>query len=230
MFLHLKGYAMLVSLQIKLVLKITILLSAVYFGLTVYTVLMAPKELTELLYSESSAYEVFSYWLWGGLALLTLASSMSMRLRVSAATAALLMGARELDMHKSLFSMSFIKTRFYTSAEITLNEKIIGVTLIILLLVLAAYLFSKLLQRMRQQGLDLSMLLLLIGLSMGVVGKILDRFSSQMRELLNIVVTDEARLMVMALEESAEMIMPVILMIAVLTYNNAQKQHKGYGS
>lgn len=65
MFLHLKGYAMLVSLQMKLVLKITILLSAVYFGLTVYTVLMAPKELTELLYSESSAYEVFSYWLWG---------------------------------------------------------------------------------------------------------------------------------------------------------------------
>ena len=149
---------------------------------------------------------------------------MSLRLRISVAVAALLMGARELDMHKSLFSMSFIKTKFYTSADISFNEKLIGATILILILLLAGYLLAQLLQRMKQRRLDAPLALMLMGFGMGLVSKVLDRFSSQMRELFNIYVTNETRLMIMALEESLEMIIPVFLIVALLIYNATQKQ------
>lgn len=215
---------MVVTSQLKLVLQITLLLLSLYLGLTVHTVLKASPEITKFLYSETSVYEVFSHWLWGVLALLSLISSMSLRLRISVAVAALLMGARELDMHKSLFSMSFIKTKFYTSADISFNEKLIGATILILILLLAGYLLAQLLQRMKQRRLDAPMALMLMGFGMGLVSKVLDRFSSQMRELFNIFVTNETRLMIMALEESLEMIIPVFLIVALLIYNATQKQ------
>lgn len=216
---------MVVTSQTKLVVQTTLLLFSLYLGLTVHTVLIAPPEITEFLYSETSVYEVFSHWLWGVLAILSLISIMPLRLRISVAAAALLMGARELDMHKSLFSMSFIKTKFYTSADITLNEKLIGVTILILILLLAGYLLAQLLQRMKQRCLDAPLALMLIGFGMGLVSKVLDRFSSQMRELFNIFVTNETRLMIMALEESLEMIMPVFLIMALLIYNASKKQN-----
>lgn len=215
---------MVVTSQTKLVVQATLLLFSLYLGLTVHTVLIAPPAITEFLYSETSAYEVFSHWLWGVLALLSLISIMPLRLRISVAAAALLMGARELDMHKSLFSMSFIKTKFYSSADITLNEKLIGVTILILILLLAGHLLAQLLQRMKQRHLDAPLALMLMGFGIGLVSKVLDRFCSQMREFFIISVTNETRLMIMALEESLEMIMPVFFIMALLIYN-ASKKH-----
>lgn len=208
---------MVISLQIKLVLQVTLLLLALYLGLTVHTVLTAPPSVAALLYSETSAYEVFSYWLWGLLALLSLTSNMPVRTRIAISAAALIMAARELDMHKSLFSMSFIKTKFYTSPDIIISDKLIGAAIIALILTLAIYLIRKFIANIKKRHLDISSLFVIIGLGLGALSKILDRFSSQMRELFDIIVTSETRLMVMALEESLEMIVPALLIIALLT-------------
>lgn len=46
------------------------------------------------------------------------------------AVAAILLGMREMDFHKRVFEVSFIKTNFYRSAEIPMMDKILGFILL----------------------------------------------------------------------------------------------------
>lgn len=205
--------------------RILLLLLAVYLGIAAYIALQAPHEVTAFLYSEQGPYEVFSAWLWLLLGVISLCSrALQPRTRIAAGLAALLMGARELDMHKSLFSMSFIKTNFYKSADIPLHDKLEGGVILLALLALVLYLLVRMVQHLRRRGIsDTSALLLLTALVLGAGSKVLDRFSSQMHELFQIDVSAGVRQMVMVMEESLEMTMPLLLILALLTYRRSTR-------
>lgn len=204
--------------------RILLLLLAVYLSLAAYVALKAPHEVTAFLYSEQGPYEVFSAWLWLLLGVISLCSrALQPRTRIAAGLAALLMGARELDMHKSLFSMSFIKTNFYKSADIPLHDKLEGGVILLAMLALVLYLLVRMVQHLRRRGISDTSALLLTALVLGAGSKVLDRFSSQMHELFQIDVSAGVRLMVMVMEESLEMTMPLLLILALLTYRRSTR-------
>ncbi len=206
-------------------LRILLMLLGIYLGLAAYIATQAPPEVTAFLYSEEGPYEVFSAWLWLLLACMTLFSpALQPRTRFAAGLTALLMGARELDMHKSPFSMSFIKTNFYQSHDIPLQDKLQGGSILLIMLVLALYLLIRMVRHLRRHGIgDTPALLLLCGLALGTVSKALDRFSSQMYQFFQIEISAGIRQMVVVMEESLEMTMPLLLILALLTYRRSTR-------
>ncbi|MEL0027307.1 MAG: hypothetical protein VW625_01370 [Perlucidibaca sp.] len=200
-------------------LRIVLVVLAVYLGIAAFIACDAPRDLAHYLYSEQGPYETVSVWLWlilAGQALLT--RSLHAHTRITAALAALLMGAREMDLHKSLFSTSFIKMPFYKSPTISLHDKLLGGLLLLALAALLVYLGITLFRHLRNRGLsDTPTLLLVSGLFLGAVSKALDRFSSQMHELFSIEVTAATRWLIVSLEESLEMTLPLFFILALLT-------------
>src|SRR5690606_11246551 len=69
--------------------------------------------------------------------------------RVFTAIAATLLGLREMDFHKQVFEMSFIKTNFYRSAEIPLMDKLLGFILLLGIIFVFLVLAKKLVQTIR---------------------------------------------------------------------------------
>ena len=191
-----------------------------YLGIAAYIALKAPLEVSTFLYSESGPYEVFSTVLWLVLAgLVLLQSQLQLRVRLASSIAALLMCSRELDMHKALFTMSFIKTNFYKSPDIPFHDKVAGGLALLVMIALLVYLAKRMLLFLRTQASsDTSAHLLVYSLALGAISKILDRFSSQMHELFNIAVPANARLAIVAMEESLELALPLLLILALLTY------------
>ena len=206
-------------------LRIISCLLFVYAGLASYIALYAPPEIAEYLYSETGPYEVFSVGLWFVLTPVAwLNSSLSTRTRIITGIAAVLLGARELDLHKSLFSMSFIKTSFYKSTTIPFQDKVLGALLLIAIIALIVQLGMSFFRHLRQRGVnDLPTLLLVIGLVLGVLCKFLDRFASQMRELFAIQIDPATRQFVGALEESFEMVVPLFIILALLMHTRKSR-------
>lgn len=206
-------------------LRIIFCLLIVYAGLASYIALNAPPEVSKYLYSEAGPYEVFSVGLWFVLAPAAwLNSALSTRTRITAGITALLLGARELDLHKSLFSTSFIKTSFYKSETIPFQDKIMGALLLIAIIALIVQLGMSFFRHLRQRGVnDLPTLLLVIGLILGILCKVLDRFASQMRELFAIQVDPASRQFIGALEESFEMALPLFLILALLIHTRKSR-------
>lgn len=206
-------------------LRIIILLLAIYLGIAARIALDAPVDVAHYLYSEQGPYETASAWLWLVLAGFTLlCRDLQPRTRISAGLAALLMGAREMDLHKSLFGTSFIKVPFYKSASIPLYEKLLGGLLLLALAALLIHLAIALVRQLRKRGLnDTPTLLLFTGLVLGAASKVLDRFSSQMHELFAIEISASIRLLVVALEESLEMTLPLFFILALLTLRRSSR-------
>ena len=117
------------------VIGISLLLIFLYIGISLHTAFTAPLIVTEYLFSEEGAYEVFSPLLWFVLAFLCLVKlKLQFSTRILSALAALMLGLREMDLHKSLFEMSFIKTNFYKSPDIALTDKLLGFTLLMVMI------------------------------------------------------------------------------------------------
>lgn len=60
--------------------------------------------------------------------------------------------------------------------------------------------------------------MLLGGLFLGACSKLLDRLNSQLNELFHIVLNPDTRLAIVAIEESLEMLTPLLLTLALHTY------------
>lgn len=132
------------------ILFISFLLIALYLGICIHTALNAPASVTQYLFSESGAFEVMSPWLWYLLAVLCLLNvEIKLNTRVFTAIAATLLGLREMDFHKQVFEMSFIKTNFYRSAEIPLMDKLLGFILLLGIIFVFLVLAKKLVQTIR---------------------------------------------------------------------------------
>ena len=61
-------------------------------------------------------------------------------------------------------------------------------------------------------------LLVLLALVTGILSKIMDRLGSQLKALFDIHLAAQQRLMVTGLEESLEMLIPVLLIVALICH------------
>lgn len=152
-------------------LSILLTLLSVYLGMAAYITLHAPLDVVSFLYSEVGPYEVFSAGLWILLGILTLLSSaLQPRTRIIGGIAALMMWARELDMHKSLFCVSFIKTNFYLNPDISLYNKVGGGLILLIITAVVVYLTVCMGTHLRHRHINNTRsLLLLSGLVLGIV-------------------------------------------------------------
>lgn len=205
------------------VIGISLLLIFLYIGISLHTAFTAPLVVTEYLFSEEGAYEVFSPLLWFVLAFLCLVKlKLQFSTRILSALAALMLGLREMDLHKSLFEMSFIKTNFYKSPDIALTDKLLGFTLLMVMiyvLVALAKRFYKVLRNIKQD-LDISYIYVVFTIGIAALSKVLDRMTSQLNELFDIQLIRSTQVAIMTAEESFEMLLPVLLIVAVLSYRN----------
>ena len=156
------------------VIGISLLLIFLYIGISLHTAFTAPLVVTEYLFSEEGAYEVFSPLLWFVLAVLCLKNlKLQFSTRILTALAALMFGLREIDLHKSLFEMSFIKTNVYESSDIALTDKLLGFTLLMVMiyvLVALAKRFYKVLRNIKQD-LDISYIYVVFTIGIAALSK-----------------------------------------------------------
>jgi hypothetical protein len=209
--------------KIARVIGISLLLIVIYIGLSLHTAVTAPLSVTEYLFSEEGAYEVFSPLLWYLLAILCVFNTkMLMSTRILSALAAVLLGMREMDLHKSLFEMSFIKTNFYRSPDIAITDKLLGFAILMFMVYLLVALGKRFYNVLRniKQDFDIAYIYIAFTVMVAVLSKVLDRMTSQLNELFNIQLLRSTQLAIMTAEESFEMLLPVLLIVAVLTYRN----------
>ena len=209
------------------ILFISFLLIALYLGICIHTALNAPASVTQYLFSESGAFEVMSPWLWYLLAVLCLVNvEIKLNTRVFTALAAALLGLREMDLHKQVFEMSFIKTNFYRSAEIPLMDKLLGFILLLGIIFVFLVLAKKLVQTIRsmKDSLNIAHFFIFLTIACGGLSKVLDRTTSTLNEKFGIQLVQHSQIMIMTIEEGVEMLLPVLLIVAVLSYRKVLNQ------
>lgn len=209
------------------ILFISFLLIALYLGICIHTALNAPASVTQYLFSESGAFEVMSPWLWYLLAVLCLLNvEIKLNTRVFTAIAATLLGLREMDFHKQVFEMSFIKTNFYRSAEIPLMDKLLGFILLLGIIFVFLVLAKKLVQTIRsmKDSLNIAHFFIFLTIACGGLSKVLDRTTSTLKDEFGIQLVPHTQIMIMTIEEGVEMLLPVLLIVAVLSYRKVLNQ------
>ena len=209
------------------ILFISFLLIALYLGICIHTALNAPASVTQYLFSESGAFEVMSPWLWYLLAVLCLLNvEIKLNTRVFTAIAATLLGLREMDFHKQVFEMSFIKTNFYRSAEIPLMDKLLGFILLLGIIFVFLILAKKLVQTIRsmKDSLNIAHFFIFLTIACGGLSKVLDRTTSTLKDEFGIQLVPHTQIMIMTIEEGVEMLLPVLLIVAVLSYRKVLNQ------
>ena len=71
-----------------------------------------------------------------------------------------------------------------------------------------------------KQDLDISYIYVVFTIAIAALSKVLDRMTSQLNELFDIQLIRSTQLAIMTAEESFEMLLPVLLIVAVLSYRN----------
>ena len=209
------------------ILFISFLLIGIYIGVCVHTALFAPVQVTQFLFSESGPFESFSAWLWYLLAVLSvLNTELKLKTRIFTALGAALLGLREMDFHKRLFDDSFIKTNFYRSAEIPFMDKLLGFILLLAIIFVFFNLAKIFVQVIRQFKSNPNIAYLFIALTVlcGGLSKLLDRTSSTLNEDFNIKLMQHTEVIIMTIEEGVEMLLPILLVVAVMTYRKVLNQ------
>ncbi|MGN9712793.1 hypothetical protein ACG9WQ_005230 [Acinetobacter variabilis] len=197
------------------------LLIALYLSICIHTAWNAPLEVTRYLFSESGAFEVLSPWLWYLLALLCLLNiEIKLNTRIFMAVAAILLGMREMDFHKRVFEVSFIKTNFYRSAEIPMMDKVLGFILLSGIAFVFIVLLKKLITTVRtaKNTWNTAYFFVFLTIACGGISKVLDRTTSTLSEEFSIKLLPQTQVMIMTIEEGVEMLLPILLIVAVLNY------------
>ena len=204
---------------------ISTLLLAVYWALVLHVAVFAPLDLANFLFSESGTFEIFSPYLWFLLAIVCLCARFNVLTRLATAATAVLFGLREMDLHKSLFSMSFLKTNFYRSDVIPLSDKLLGAAICLFLLLLAFYLGKTFLRHLHQlpRPWPVAYGYTVLAFVLLVASKFIDRLNAQLDELFNITLSERSAVIIQSLEESTEIVLPILLCIAVFLYQPKSK-------
>lgn len=209
------------------ILFISFLLIALYLSICVHTALNAPFTVTQYLFSESGAFEVMSPWLWYLLAMLCLLNiEIKPNTRILTAAAATLLGFREMDFHKRLFDDSFIKTNFYRSAEIPMMDKVLGFILLLGIIIVFLILLKKLIQTVRSMktSLNIAHFFIFLTIACGGLSKVLDRMASTLKDEFGVQLLEHSQIVIMTIEEGVEMLLPILLIVAVLSYRKVLNQ------
>lgn len=206
-------------------LSITLLLLTLYWALILQISFFAPLDLAIFLFSEQGTFEIFSPFLWFLLAIVCCFSRLKMTTRLATCSAAILLGLREMDLHKSLFGISFLKTGFYRSENFSLSDKLLGASICLLLLALVgylAYVFLKTRRRMPHPR-PIYYHYMMLTLWLLIISKFSDRLNAHLNKLFHLTLSERTAVIIQSLEESTEMILPVLLCIAVFLYPSRAK-------
>lgn len=207
---------------------ITTFLLILYWASVLHTAIFLPQDLANFLFSESGAFEIFSPYLWFLLAVVCLCGHFTPTTCLTTSITAVLFALREMDLHKSLFGMSFLKTNFYRSDIISLSDKIFGGLICIVLLLLAIYLGKTFFKHLRHtpRPWPAAYSYTIFAFILFVASKYVDRLKAQLMELFDTAISDRSAVIIQSLEESTEMILPVLLCIAVFFYQRPLKPPK----
>ncbi|ANF82200.1 hypothetical protein A3K93_08320 [Acinetobacter sp. NCu2D-2] len=210
---------------------ITTVLLLMFYGFALHLVLFTPNSIQNFMFSEAGPYESLSPLLWMILAILSLIHcDFQLSTRLVMAISAVLFALREWDMHKQLFGVSFIKTRFYTDPNIAISYKVVGGLILLVIAYLAIYLLVQYFKALRVHTKEVNSAFRYLNLAfvLLVLSKILDRASSQMIELFHYHLPMQTQLIIRALEESTEMLLPAIFIIALMMYSVRKKNPVHY--
>lgn len=136
----------------------------------------------------------------------------------------ILMCLRELDMHNRFTTLSLTKSSFYTSSEVPLPEKMIGVAIVALLIWCVV---SMLIRHWRgffeglRSGQAYAYALFLAG-AFGVMAKAVDGIASKL-EPIGIVVTPKVEQVAIISEEVLELGIPLFFLVAVFAWSSQRK-------
>lgn len=140
----------------------------------------------------------------------------------------LLLALRELDYHEKFTTMGIFKTKFYVSPEVPVLEKSI-VSVIVVLLILFVYYYLKKYTGpfwVELKKKNASAIFTAIGIGTMFFSKFLDSCSDYIEEIV-INFYDEPVLFSRMIEETAEMIIPILFILAALYYNPRKPQAAG---
>lgn len=129
------------------------------------------------------------------------------------ALAALLMGLRELDAHKTFTTYGLFKTRLYVSPDVPLTEKLLaGLVVAILLTLLVMAIRSAWRSRSLQHS-AASITLLAVG-GFGIFLKEMDGLPRQLRKM-GVALQNDLMAISKAVEETGELGLPLLLALAL---------------
>lgn len=183
-----------------------------------------PHDVFTLLFSERGPFEQLSIVLWALLgAALLLKRPLPLRLRLAMAAVAFAFAAREADLHKAYTVMSMTKIKFYLSPEVPLPQKLacglVLLTLIGLLVFLTVQIYGYVVRRrglLTPVGQVMALPVLMLPVS-----KVIDRLSSHLYEMFQIVFPLTVQQLIAAFEEGMEMAMPLLFLVALLLHREA---------
>lgn len=201
--------------------RVALVAILLYAAVLVAMAVGLPPETFKPLFTESGPFEQMSILLWLLLGLvLLLPLGLPTAPRLAMAALALLFAAREADLHKRYTSMSLAKIKFYLSPDVALPEKLLGGLVLLGSVALIVYLAHKLYRYVRYgQGLRSSPgQVMVLAALMLPVSKVIDRFSSQLYEMFEIVLPPLLQRLIAAFEEGMEMAMPVLFLVALLLF------------
>ena len=206
---------------------ITAFLLAIYWGFMLHIALFDPLDIATAIFSEGGTIEAVSPYWWFLLATCCLFGSLTFPTRIAGAVTAVLLGLREMDLHKSFFQQDafrthFLRSNFYLSEAVPLSQKIMGAFLAILLMVLAVYLIKTFLTTLKLSQKPYHPAYMYIGFSFVLLAasKFADSLNRLMTEWFQTPLAPEVNIVVQAFEESAEMVTPILLCIAVILYRD----------
>lgn len=166
--------------------------------------------------SEQGPYEQLSLVFW-----LLLAAYIVWRWRPGNASVyclaagALIAAGREASLHKAFYGVSVLKVNFYTLPDVPLLHKLLIGSVVLILLAALLYSLWLLIDWLRQGGWRReSGQIMIVGVGLLVGTKVLDRLNSVLRVDFDIRLSALVAENVVILEESLEMALPLVLLIA----------------
>ncbi len=129
-------------------------------------------------------------------------------------------GLRELDFDKRFTTMGIFKSRFYLSNEVMIGEKMIGVLISALFLVCLFFLLKTFARSFiedikARKGQSLTLLMALVFM---VSSKSIDGLGRKLKPL-GIVLSDSVRSLAGVIEESMELMIPLLFIVAIAEFS-----------
>ena len=190
-----------------------IYLTVVLVSLIIAVISIGDFFLGTFLTSEDGPVQIFSVVGYGAAIIAALVLQWKGRVTsgYGAAVILLAMGLRELDLHERFTTMGIMKTRFFLSEIVPLQEKIIaGAVLLGLAMVIGSYIaqnFRSFITSLKAK--NRAALLALNGILFIIISKLIDANSS---------------LVICAVEETMEMAIPYFFLCALMVSSNEKKR------
>ncbi len=192
-----------------------------------------PPEITLAMIREGGLVEVLSAVGYFSAIIFLLVPAYRKKVNVGCSTGfiLLLFGMRELDFHRRFTTMGIFKTKFFVSSVVPLAEKIvISLILVCLLIFVILYLrknsvlfFKRLREKVEYA------ILIAAGIGLMVFSKFMDSYSEPLKRIF-ILFYDDPDFLARIIEETCEMAIPVIFILAIIHYRYSENVHQTEGA